>query len=46
MHAGIAQVFNPTAELEMSTGTPIIEANGETETKLLPSEMKTRKYLR
>ena len=37
------QVYNPTAELAMLTGTPANEANEEIETQLLTSETNDRK---
>ena len=40
------QVFNPTAELEKFKGTPINEADAETETQPLTAETKSRKCLK
>ena len=41
----IAQIFNPTAELAIPTGTLTNEANAEIETLPLTAEMKTIKCL-
>ena len=38
-----AQIFNPTAELAIPTGTPTNEANAAIETQQLTAEMKIRK---
>ena len=40
--AVIAQIFNPTAELAIPTGTPTNEANPETESQTLTGERKIR----
>ena len=37
------QLYNPTAELTMVTGTPTNEANEEIETQPLTAETKDRK---
>ena len=37
------QIYNPTAELAMLTGTPTNEANEKIETQLLTAETKDRK---
>ena len=37
------QIYNPTAELAMLTGTPTNEANEEFETQTLTAETKDRK---
>ena len=37
------QIYNPTTELAMLTGTPTNEANEEIETQLLTAETKDRK---
>ena len=42
--AVIAQIFNPTAELVISVGTPLKEAKAETETHLVMVEAKTRNF--
>ena len=39
----IAQIFNPTAELAITTGTSTNEANAEIETRPLTVKTKTRK---
>ena len=39
----IAQIFIPTAKLEIPTGTPTNEANAEIETQPLTAETKARK---
>ena len=38
-----AQIFNPTAELAVPTGTPTNEPNAEIKTQPLTEEAKTRK---
>ena len=38
----IAQIFNPTAELAIPTGTSTNEANAEIETQPLTAEIKTK----
>ena len=42
--AVIAQIFNPTAELVISVGTPLKEAKAETETHPVMVEAKIRKF--
>ena len=43
MSAVIAYIFNPTAKLEIPTGTPTNEANAEIETQSLTTQTKTKK---
>ena len=38
-----AQIFNPSAEIAISTGTPTNEANAGIENHTLKAESKTRK---
>ena len=44
IHAVLAQLLNPTAELAIPTGTQINEPNAEIETQPLTSETKAIKH--